>query len=188
VQSGRYALGPRALGMARRAGRHNYADVARPAMEALSRNTGETVFLLRRVSDHAVCIGREDPPTPVRFFLKMGSAVPLHEGASPKLLLAHMPPRARDGYLARHRHAPAGVRTQADPAGRVHVDEITPGVWAAVIVQNDEIVAPMPVAGLACRIGRGRQRSFEAKVRADAASVSAVISERQCRTRARRTA
>lgn len=193
AQAGQYALGPRALGMARAAqAAISYADLARPVMEALSHDTGETVFLLGRVGDHAICLGRADPPTPVRFFLEIGSAVPLHEGASPKLLLAHLPARELERHLTRHR-----VRKLASELARIRerglaitVDEITPGVWAcaAPIMEDDRVVAAISVAGPAFRIGRARQIAFEARVRAAASQVSAGISERQCLTPAPLTA
>src|SRR5215213_6100212 len=65
VHSGQYALGPRVLGMARTAqSAISYAELSRPLMEELSHDTGETVFLVRRVGDHAICIGRCDPVDP----------------------------------------------------------------------------------------------------------------------------
>jgi DNA-binding IclR family transcriptional regulator len=184
IEGGRYALGPRALGMARAAqAAIDYAGVARPVMERLSAETGETVFLLRRVSDHAICIGREDPPNPVRFFLELGTAVPLHEGASPKLLLAHLAPRERDAYLARHRSKKllAGLARIAKAGLAITTDEITPGVWACAgpIRLDDKVIAAISVAGLAFRIDRARRVVFESLVRSAASEISAAIAERQ---------
>lgn len=193
VPGGQYALGPRALGMARAAqAAIDYADIARPVMERLSHETGETVFLLRRVSDHAVCIGREDPPNPVRFFLEVGTPVPLHEGASPKLLLAHMAPRERAAYLSKYRKGKlvAELARIVKAGMAISVDEITPGVWAcaAPIRQADKVIAAVSVAGLAFRINRVRRSAFEAKVRRAAAEISDGILERQCPTLQRLTA
>ena len=193
IDGGRYALGPRVLGMARAAqAALDYAELARPVMERLSADTGETVFLLRRVSDHAICIGRADPPNPVRFFLELGSAVPLHEGASPKLLLAHLAPRERDAYLARHRvkDLSPGLARIARAGIAITTDEITPGVWACAgpIRQDEKVIAAISVAGLAFRIDRARRSAFEALVRAAAAEISAGIMEKQCPVPGRLTA
>ena len=193
IEGGQYALGPRALGMARAAqAAINYADLARPVMERLSAETGETVFLLRRVGEHAICIGRADPPNPVRFFLELGTAVPLHEGASPKLLLAHLAPRERDAYLARHRVKKLGTTLGriARAGVAITIDEITPGVWAcaAPIRQDDKVIAAISVAGLGFRIDRARRNAFEALVRAAASEVSAALMERQWPTPRRLTA
>lgn len=184
---GKYALGPRALGMARAAqAALNYTELARPLMEALCHDTGETVFLLRRVGDHAICIGRCDPVNPVRIFLEIGSAVPLHVGASPKLLLAHLPARERDAYIARYierdpalRRNRARLRAELDQM-RAHgsgitIDEITPGVWAcaAPILEHGKVIAALSVAGPAFRIGKVKRKAFEAMVRNAAGQVSA---------------
>jgi DNA-binding IclR family transcriptional regulator len=193
LDGGQYALGPRALGMARAAqAAIDHAALARAVMERLSAATGETVFLLRRVGDHAICIGREDPPSPARFFLEIGTAVPLHEGASPKLLLAHLAARERDAYLARHRakKLAADLRRIAKAGVGITTDEITPGVWAcaAPVMQEGKVIAALSVAGLAFRIDRARRVAFEALVREAAAEVSARIEERQCPTPRRLTA
>src|SRR5438477_2962750 len=189
---GKYALGPRALSMARAAqAALSYTELAHPLMETLSHDTGETVFLLRRVGDHAICIGRCDPVNPVRIFLELGSSVPLHVGASPKLLLAHLPPRERDAYLARYierdpalRRNRARLRAELEHI-RAHgsgitIDEITPGVWAcaAPIVEHGKVVAALSVAGPAFRIGKAKRSAFEALVRNAARAVSAGIENR----------
>lgn len=186
---GKYSLGPRALGMARAAqAAVNYVELARAVMETLAHDTGETVFLLRRVGDHAICIGRCDPVNPVRIFLEIGSAVPLHVGASPKLLLAYLNARERDAYIARYiERDPALRRTRARlraelehmraHAGGITIDEITPGVWAcaAPILERGGVVAALSIAGPAFRIGKGKRRAFEAMVRKAARQVSHLL-------------
>ena len=199
---GKYALGPRALGMARAAqAALSYTELARPRMEALAHDTGETVFLLRRVGDHAICVGRCDPVDPVRIFLEIGSAVPLHVGASPKMLLAHLPARERDAYIARYiERDPALRRNRARLRGelehmRAHgsgitIDEITPGVWAcaAPVIEHGRVVAALSVAGPAFRIRKGRRTAFEAMVRSAARRVSALIDGKPRPARARLSA
>jgi len=192
VQGGQYALGPRALGMASAAQvAISYADVARPAMETLSRDTGETVFLLRRVGDHAVCIGRCDPVNPVRIFLEIGSAVPLHVGASPKLLLANAPPREREAYLERAAQSVVALRKgmkklEAElermraQGFATTIDEITPGVWAcaAPVIEGGKVIAALSVAGPVFRIDKVRGIAYEALVKAAAAEISEALQRR----------
>jgi DNA-binding IclR family transcriptional regulator len=188
---GKYSLGPRALGMARAAqAAVNHAELARPVMEVLAHDTGETIFLVRRVGDHAICIGRCDPVNPVRIFLEIGSAVPLHVGASPKILLAHLPARERDAYIARVvDRDPALRRNRARLCAELErmlahgsgitIDEITPGVWAcaAPIVEDAKVVAALSIAGPAFRIGKGQRSAFETMVKNAARQVSAIIDD-----------
>ena len=186
---GKYALGPRALGMARAAqAALSYSELARPLMETLAHDTGETVFLLRRVADHAICIGRCDPADPVRIFLEIGSAVPLHVGASPKMLLAHLPARERDAYIARvfdrdpalrrnRTRLRAELEHMRTHGSGITIDEITPGVWAcaAPILEHARVIAALSVAGPAFRIGKAKRKSFESLVRDAAREVTSLI-------------
>jgi DNA-binding IclR family transcriptional regulator len=189
VPGGKYALGPRALGMARAAqAALGYPEIARPVMETLAHDTGETVFLLRRVGDHAICIARCDSLNPVRIFLEIGSAVPLHVGASPKMLLAHLPARERDAYIARFfdrdpalRRNRSRLRAELElmrtHGSGITIDEITPGVWAcaAPLLEHGRVIATLSVAGPAFRIGKGKRSAFEAMVRTAARKVSAAL-------------
>ena len=187
--AGEYALGPRALGMARTAqAAMSYTELARSLMEALSHDTGETVFLLRRVGDHAICIARCDPVNPVRIFLEIGSAVPLHVGASPKLLLAHLPARERDAYFARYierdptlRRNRARLRAELEHmrshGSGITIDEITPGVWAcaAPVMEHGKVIAALSVAAPAFRIRKAQRAAFETMVRNAGRQVSALV-------------
>ena len=89
---GSVVLAPRVIGLAQaaRAGT-DLASVARPFMKLLSRETGETVILIRRSGDRAICIERAEPTSRIRLTFDVGTALPLHRGAGPKLLLAHLP-------------------------------------------------------------------------------------------------
>jgi DNA-binding IclR family transcriptional regulator len=170
-------------------------------MEGLSHDTGETVFLLRRVGEHAICIGRCDPVSPVRIFLEIGSAVPLYIGASPKILLAHMPEREREAYFARASRTDTGLKKglgklreeieQMRAEGTaITIDEITPGVWAcaAPIIEDGKVIAAMSVAGPAFRIDRVQRVTFQGMVRAAAAQVNSKIGEKRWPTQPRQTA
>lgn len=189
VEGGQYSLGPRVLAMAQAAqAAVNYVEIARPTMERLVQQTGETAFLLRRVGDHAICIGRCDPANPVRIFLEIGTAIPLHIGASPKLLLANLSVRERDSYLARAAKRDAKLETGLERLreelehirGRgvaITIDEITPGVWAcgAPVQQSGKLAAALSIAGPAFRIDRAARITYEALVREAAGEVSAKL-------------
>lgn len=199
---GKYSLGPRALGMARAAqAAVNHAELARPIMETLAHDTGETIFLVRRVGDNAICIARCDPVDPVRIFLEIGSAVPLHVGASPKILLAHLPARERETYFARvldrdptlrrsRNRLSAELDRMLKQGSGITIDEITPGVWAcaAPVLEDGKVVGALSVAGPAFRIRKGQRTAYEAMVRNAARKVSAAIDGKAGRTRPRLSA
>ncbi|HET8985535.1 MAG TPA: IclR family transcriptional regulator [Trueperaceae bacterium] len=81
---------------------HNTAviDVAGPLLDRLSEQTRETVHLIIRSGDRAVCVDRRESPQSVRLVSILGRSVPLHVGAVPKAILAWLPAREQDAVLA----------------------------------------------------------------------------------------
>ena len=65
-------------------------SVAVPALRRLSRDTGETALLtvLAPGRDRGVCLERVETPQPLRLSVTPGRQLPLHAGASQKVLLA----------------------------------------------------------------------------------------------------
>jgi len=89
-------------------------DVRRAAFRALQelhRDTGETVYLVVRRGDEAVCIERIPGRTAQSMVLQLGGALPLHLGAAPRALLASEAPEELDAYLSR----PLGAFTLWSP-------------------------------------------------------------------------
>ena len=66
------------------------ANVAGPHMDRLAGETQESVNLFALAGDLAVCIDRRDSPQRVRLASVLGLTVPLHAGAVPKAILAHL--------------------------------------------------------------------------------------------------
>ena len=90
---GMFVLTPRVISLAQaaRAGT-DLASIARPHMQRIAADVGETVILLRRSGDRAVCIERAESSSRIRLSFDVGTALPLHRGAGPKLLLANESP------------------------------------------------------------------------------------------------
>jgi DNA-binding IclR family transcriptional regulator len=146
---GSFVLAPRVIGLAQaaRAGT-DLASIARPYMKRASQDIGETVILLRRSNDRAVCIERAESSSRIRLTFEVGTALPLHRGAAPKLLLAHQPPAEietllddavlRDPSFAPHRRLLmrelATIREQGWAESRA---EITPHVYAVAVAVRD---------------------------------------------------
>lgn len=89
-----YMLGP---GMWRIAqaltdGVSSVSTSARPALVKLRETTDETITLSVRMGLHRVCIVELRSPLPLLYAPGVGSQIPLHVGASSKVLLAFMEP------------------------------------------------------------------------------------------------
>lgn len=62
-----------------------------PILKKIAEDTGETSFVVVKDGDEAICIERIEGHNFLRaLFLEVGRRMPLHIGAGPKVLLAHM--------------------------------------------------------------------------------------------------
>ncbi len=88
---GQYRLGYRFLKMARIVRSDNrLMQVARPEMESLMEATKETIILSVRSNYHAVCLDAIQSNRSINVTSEQGGIMPLHCGASSKVLLAWM--------------------------------------------------------------------------------------------------
>ncbi|PCH80769.1 MAG: hypothetical protein COB90_07300 [Hyphomicrobiales bacterium] len=105
ISSGRYALGPAALDLGRRADAgFDLRSVCLPAMEKMFASTNESIILtsLNKMDYTAICVEQiVGQRGGLRVFEQVGSALKLHAGAAPKAILASLPNIERDAYLDR---------------------------------------------------------------------------------------
>jgi len=101
-------------------------DVAGPYLDWLGAQTGETVHLFALAGEVAVCVDRRESTYPVRLSSVLGLSVPLHAGASPKAILAHLPEEVQAHILAQLSGYPRYTgKTVTDPeALREELQEI----------------------------------------------------------------
>ncbi|BAS28153.1 IclR family transcriptional regulator [Limnochorda pilosa] len=99
----RYRLGARpiVLGLAA-AQRLDVREVARPILQRLTDETGETAFLTVVRGLQSVCLDKVDSPHNVRLTMQAGGVYALHLGASNKILLAYLTPAKIERYLQEH--------------------------------------------------------------------------------------
>ena len=72
--------------------RLNFRQEAVPVLTDLAEKTGESAHLIILDHDEALCIERIEGHHHIRvLFLQTGSRMPLHVGAGPRVLLAHLP-------------------------------------------------------------------------------------------------
>jgi IclR family KDG regulon transcriptional repressor len=169
---------------------------ARPVMEMLAREHGETVSLMVRDGDEAVCIDQVDGLFPIRLSAVRGRRLSLYTGASPRLLLAFAPEDEREDYISRCNFIRVTSRTIADPEqlrsvladipGRgyaVSEGELDEGVVSfAAPIRNaaGRVVASMSAAGPKTRLEGARREALIAGLLAATAKASAAIGYRPC--------
>jgi DNA-binding IclR family transcriptional regulator len=166
--TGSYRIGVGAFRVgASMARRLNVRDRSLPAMQELYRRTGETIFLLVRRGNEAVCVERLDGRYASRHTLRLGGSLPLHLGAGPRILLAAASDQQVEQYLA----GPLQQRTSATQVTDVELrdevhrirqdwyavshDDVELGVKALSVPVHDhlgEVVAALSISGLTAHL------------------------------------
>ncbi|HET9078722.1 MAG TPA: IclR family transcriptional regulator [Acidimicrobiales bacterium] len=187
-----FRLGPLILHLGRIArGRPQLGPLARPFLDALSTQTGETVLLTRRSGNQVVCLERVESRSPLRISYEPGHVLPLHAGASAMVLLAWSEPADVDAVLSagrlprftsatvtdprRLRRRLAAIRAQGYAESEGEVDEGVVGVAAPVFGADGRVAAGLSVVGPALRLAGRRRRSVVSAVRGSAAEFSDLL-------------
>ncbi len=192
TEDARFTLGPAAAELqfaATRSAGASLMEVAGPLMDRLSEETGETVHLFMRAGDRALCVDKRDSTQSVRLVSVLGRSFPLHAGAVPKAMLAHLPEREREAVLARLAELPrytdrtvldrarldallAQVRAQGYAVSDEDFDSAARGVGAAVFGAEGEVVGGISVGGPSYRVGEDELARYAQLVRAAAEEIS----------------
>jgi DNA-binding IclR family transcriptional regulator len=189
-RAGEYRLGPKAVELgARSRGRRDLVDMARPALEALMRRTGETVFLALLTADGTgiAYVDKVESEQIIRYSSGVGDRRPLHATASGKAILAFLPAARRAdilGSLDLVRYTPRTVatlpalRASLDEVRRagvcVNVEEIVPGacgIAAPILDARGAVLAACAIGGPTDRV-RPRLRQLAAEVKATAETIA----------------
>lgn len=102
----RYGLGNNLILLSRKAAqKHQLIQIARPYLEELALQVGETANLTTRQDDMVIQLDHVDSPNILRVTYPVGERFPLHASASGKLFLAFLPPETRDQILKSKRRA-----------------------------------------------------------------------------------
>jgi IclR family KDG regulon transcriptional repressor len=176
--SGQYSLGLNALRLGLLAQqKFNIAVVALPFMKELSRLTKETVLLTTVHGDKAFCLERVESEEPIRYSLfTPGARLPLHAGASSKVLLAFLPEPEGDAIITREglqrftsqtitdrgilKAQLAEIRNRGYAFSDQEVDREVRAVAAPILNQRGELIAGLTVAGPAYRINKKKVQSL----------------------------
>ncbi|HEY7125153.1 MAG TPA: IclR family transcriptional regulator [Ktedonobacterales bacterium] len=169
TSSGGFRLGPEILRLARVARQGlGLPELALPIMQELSKQTSESVILTRRAGQQVICIERVESVHRVRLSYERGQVLPLHAGASAKVLLAFLPQDEIEAVLRMGPFPRYTARTMTDPAtlrqqleairargyamSEGEVDDGVRGIAAPIWKTNGEIAAGLSVAGPAFRL------------------------------------
>jgi len=170
----RYTLGLNALRLGLLAQQHfNIAVIARPFMKELSLLTKETVLLTAVNGTKGIVLERVESEEPIRYSLfQPGATIPLHAGASSKILMAYLPEEEWDRIIkveGLKRYTPntitdrdklkthlREIRKRGHAFSDQEVDRDVRAVAAPIMNRMGELVAGLSVAGPAYRINKKR--------------------------------
>jgi DNA-binding IclR family transcriptional regulator len=185
-----YSLGLNALRLGFLAQqRFNISEIARPFMKELSLLTKETVVLTAVDRTKGIVLERVESEEPIRYSLfQPGAYLPLHCGASSKILMAYLPEEDWDRIISKEglrRYTPHTI-TDLDQL-KTHLREIKKrgyafsdqevdrdvrAVAAPILNSRGELVAGLSIAGPVYRINKKRIRSLAKMVMEFAQKIS----------------
>jgi len=148
--AGRYRLGLRVLAWAGAvSAEFGLAEAARPVLEALRDETGESAQLFVRDGDSRLCVAASERPSGLRDTVPVGAVLPIDRGSGGKVLLAYSAGVAGgDGAALR------GAASRLGGADLAELETIRRRGWAASVAEREEGVCSVsaPVLDSAGRI------------------------------------
>ncbi len=116
-----YRLGMEAMQMGLvSAGMAPVVDRFRPVLQRIARQTGDTVFLVVRSGDHALCLHREEGPYPIKaFVVEPGTRRLLGVSSVGVSILASLPDAETSATFARHASEYVRLGISADKLHRM---------------------------------------------------------------------
>jgi len=189
---GPYGLGPAAVDLGLRASaQFDIGTMARPILERLARDTGETSLLAAYRSGQREAVYVVQIPGPgegLRVFQSVGSSISLHAGAVAKAILAYLPEEIRneiiDGPLERLTDTTitdpavlaydlAEIRTRGYAISREETYAGVYGIGAPVFGPGGAVVAGIAIAAPTFRMDSSTMLDHAQKVMTAAETVSA---------------
>jgi DNA-binding IclR family transcriptional regulator len=136
--AGRYRMGLRVLGWASAVrAEHGLVEAARPVLEALRDETGESAQLFVRDGDSRLCVAASERPAGLRDTVPVGAVLPIDRGSGGKVLLAFAPDPA--GAAGRYPGVdPAGAVSRYPGVDPAELETIRRRGWAASVAEREE--------------------------------------------------
>jgi len=138
--TGRYALGPRVAWLAARfLETVDIRQLARPILEELGRESGETIHLAILDQDEVVYIDKIEGRQAVQMASRVGSRLPVHSTALGKVLLADLPESQWQRYISEIGLTPYTPNTIVAPeAFFEHLRQVQRQNYSIDNVENEE--------------------------------------------------
>lgn len=156
-EEGRFDLGPELASLGREAAlRYPLADIARPVIERLRDETGESAQLFVREGSARRCVLSLPSPHALRWIVPEGVLFPLEVGSAGRVLSGETPVV---GWIASVEEREAGVAS----------------VSAPVLGASGELIAAVSVSGPIERMSREPGRVFGARVAHAASRLAALV-------------
>lgn len=165
--------------------------LARPFMQGLVNDSGETASLYIEDDGEIVCISQIESRQTMRVIARPGGRAKMHASGSGKAMLAHVGEPRLAEIIERHGlpaatektiHTPQALRLNLEAARKqgyaVDDEEASLGircVAAPVFDTGHEVIAALSISGPASRIGDARIPSLGERVRAAAAALTRAI-------------
>jgi IclR family acetate operon transcriptional repressor len=198
---GSWRIGLRLLALAWNAPPRRITTAARPIMERLSAETGETVLLIEPFGTCGICSERVESQEAVRLAFEKGRVLPLHAGASVRALLAFSPSWLVEAVLEERLErftdatitVPQALRDNLGyvrSVGYAYSDsEMDPGVSAVAMpvrAGRKYAVASLSVTGPSFRLTREKAMSCLPALQRAVAELDAKLTKGRTRGRPRR--
>lgn len=164
-------------------------QVAQPFMDQLARETGESINLIALVDGMAVAVDRRESSAGVRLATRLGARVPLHAGAVPKAILAHLPREEQEKVLGmlpfltkytektvtdpeRLRAELAEIRRRGFSISDEDFERGARGAGAPIFDSSGSVIAGISAGGPTVRVDDARLQEFGERVRQAARQIS----------------
>lgn len=187
VQGGRFVLGPRLVAWSSLAAqRSDLRALARPWLERLTSETGETAAVYVRVADQRICLDRVEGKGMLRPAIRIGESMPLHVGAAGHVILAWSDPLEWDAlWQSSERNFPAegpvdppdwwALRGQGWVLSMRDRDDALSSVSVPVLDAQGRLVAAIDVSGPLSRLTREQLKKFVPRLQEAATALRQAI-------------
>jgi DNA-binding IclR family transcriptional regulator len=167
-------------------------DVAIPHMKSLLGQCGETILLTSVEGWNAICLERLETQRLIKLSMERGRTLPLHAGASSRILLAYQDDEFIDDYIQKHglkgltkktitnqkklRADLKLIRETGYATSNSEVDEGAKAISAPVFNHLGKLQAGLTIAGPADRIDRVKLSELVEMVKKEAENISRHLS------------